>query len=172
MIDRVAVAGLVLQLIGATLAVIGLHLSKRQLFGGGVWGLRHLQDTALRAKAKLRRKPSAQTVTAQVATLSLGATVRAHGYVEFDNPTVDQRLTTLEQRIGIVESTNEEAHQAIREEADRQERLRQQLQLRVAELRTELHDYTAEAIGGEKGRGLDLAAFGVFLGAVGTALAY
>jgi len=124
------ILGLALQVLGACLAIIGLHQSKRQLFPnrdkrgratGGIWGIRHAHNAGGALREKLERKGPGQSVTGQAASLLLGASMHAVGHVEYDNPTMEQRIATLEQRLGNLESLNQDQHTRIRAEAERQD---------------------------------------------------
>lgn len=175
------ILGLALQLLGACLAIIGLHQSKRQLFPnmddrgmvrGGVWGVRHLHNAGALVRERLRRPGPHQTWVGSTASLKIGPSIQAVTHVEYDNPTMEQRVATLEQRLGNLESLNQVQHELIQAEAERQERMRQRLLQRVSEMQRELHHYAAQAVGGSDGHGLDLAACGVLVAAVGTVVAY
>jgi ribosomal protein S18 len=164
--------GFTMQASGGVLAFLGLHDAKRQHFPetGGV-RLIASPKSGIRAAARSLRGNRAQSVVVGSASFALGGVAMyVKGVKTYNPPTTDDvrelreyvtlEIENLHKRVTDVDQDHQREMTRVRDEVTH-------IEAQLTQAIREVGDRIPVAIGGEAGRGLDHAAWGVLLAVFG-----
>lgn len=163
---------ILVQIAGGLITFYGLDRSMRDILPGskGLQGLRQLRWLGTWLCQLVRRK-NTTLVVADVNFGEMSDTVRATvsagpfpgGTIGEHLAHIDRRVDLVEQRISAEAETARQATEAVRQRSI-------ELARDIERITGELKQYTREAVGGKKGRGLLIAAAGAFVVVLGAGL--
>ena len=176
------ILGLLLQLVGLTIAVSGVHQMHTTLTSSPLVWRRALKEAAsdgwqwVRINV-LRRKPPPQVITGSGAIVMTGSGVAAFGRVRPGEPsptaTIDERLERLEGYVKLLDAEIDSRHKAYDERHQRLDNdlrsLRSDTRAEIGELRAD-QDRMRTALAGSDGRSLRRTFVGLAITALGVGL--